>query len=87
MGPGVGLFVGCRRLEHQRFLSAGADDVEADGESAFGEAAGYAGRRLAAHVEEEVEGVEAPELVLDRLPIDDLWRLANCKGRGGHHGA
>ena len=67
VGPGVGLFVGCRRLQHQRFLSAGADDVEADGESAFGEAAGDAGGGLTAHVDQEGERGEAPEGALRQV--------------------
>ena len=35
----------------------------------------------------KLKGLKPQNSSLDRLPIDDLWRLANCKGRGGHHGA
>ena len=61
--------------------------MQPDGESAFGEAAGDAGGGLTAHVDQEVERVEAPERALDRLAVDDLRRLSYCEGGRGHYRA
>ena len=60
VGPGAGSLVGRRCLQHFGLGAARADDVQADGQAARGEAAGDAGGGLASHVDGIGEGDKPP---------------------------
>ena len=65
-------------------MAAVSDDVQADGKSVAGIAAGDAGCGLLAHVDEEVKGVEAPNGVVYLLAADYFRQGADGKGGDGH---